>query len=443
MQKAISAQDILQQGISANQSLVNQMNFSDAIKYSLEHNNNIRAMRKGLSVTEREIGIARSVMMPKVRLYENFAATNNPTETLSYRLNQARATTYDLELNTLNHPPSVTNFLTSGVVEQTIYNRRAMIEIKMAKKNYSANGYFYLRKQEDLINQVAQAYLMVAMDKELVKISEQAVIDVKEHLKIAETRYKSKTGLLSDMLRAKTAVEDREEKLISAKRDLDVAKRNLGLLLGLESSVETSDSIPEIELKDINYYQGFAIYRNDIKATEIKLENAKNNVNAAKALWYPTMNALASYNFNNNSFPFGGEGSNYIVGVILKWDAFDGNKRKYEILQAKDKDAEAKEYLEGIRKAVNFKVYETYSNVQEHQKILDLATVAKKEAEDDMKLVAQRWKESVLPFVALVDAQNNLDNARANVVKNQKDLKEDLINLSFESGIIYQELFLN
>ena len=153
---------ICSQRASCEEFLPNKMDFYDALKYSLEHNNNIRAMRKSLSATERDIGIERSLLMPKIRFHENFSSTNNPTDALAYKLNQARTTANDLTLGTLNYPGSVTNFLTSGVVEQPLYDRKAMIAIKRAKKEYSANGYFYMRKQEELINQVAQVYLSVS-----------------------------------------------------------------------------------------------------------------------------------------------------------------------------------------------------------------------------------------------------------------------------------------
>jgi len=436
------AQEVLGQSVSTNEFLAYKMDFATAIRYSLEHNDNIRAMKKGLSATERDIGIERSKILPKFRFNENFVSTNNPTDALSYRLNQARATPNDLTIETLNHPDSVTNFLTAGVLEQKFLDKKSMIEIKMAKKAYSANGYTYLREQENLVNQVAHAYLRVSSDEELIKVTKQSIKETKEHLDVAETRLKNKIGLEADVLRARSALREKEEKLNTYQKNLNVDKRHLGLLLGLESFIEISNTIPEMQLKDLNYYKSFSVYRNDIKATEIRVQNAKNNIDAAHADWYPTLTGLGSYSFYNSNYPFGGQGNNYTVGAFFKWEPLDGNKRKYEILKAKDKEAEAKEYLEGLKKEVDFRVYESYSNVEDHQKNLELAIMAQKEAEEDVKHVEKQWENSELPHVALVDAQINLDKARENVVNTKFDLKEDLITLDNESGIIYEELAL-
>lgn len=417
-----------------------KMGFYDAVKFSLENNNDIRALRKNLSATERDIGIERSLLMPKVTFIEGFTSTNNPTDALSLKLNQARANAGDLTLGTLNNPGTVTNFLTSGILAQPIYDRKSMMAIRLAKKEYSANGYAYLRRQEELVEQVAQAYLAVSTDEDYIKVAELALKDAKRHLKTAEDRQKNNSVTSSDILRVKTAVDEKEQKLNSAQRDLKVAKRKLGLLLGLEEAVEISSTVPEIKLQDLDYYRDFAVYRNDIKATEIRVQKAKTKIQSAQADWYPTLNALASYSAYNSSYPFGAQGSNYTAGAIFRWELFDGNKRKYEILKAKDKEAEIKEYLEGLKKTVDFNVYEYYQNVEEHQKNLEFAIAAQKSAEEDTKIIEKRWQDGLVPIVELSDAQAHLNDARYNVIISQFGLTEDLINLIYESGIICQEL---
>lgn len=416
-----------------------KMDFSQAVKYSLEHNNDLKAMKYNLSATEKNIGIERSAMMPKIKFAEDFIATNNPTDALSLKLNQARAGNDDLTLSTLNHPTTVTNFLTRGVIEQSIYNRKAMIAISMAKKDYSANGYVYLRKQEELVNQVAQACLVVKTNQELIKVTEQGIKDANNNLKFAEEKFKNKSVSEQDVLRAKTEIDEITQKLIFDQKNLKVAQRKLGLLLGVENSVEILNTIPDIQLQDIDYYKDIAVYRNDIKATEIRVSNAKNNIKFAQADWYPTLNAVSSYNFYS-VYPFAGEGHNYTAGAVFRWELFDGNKRKYEISKAKDKELESKEYLAGLKLAVGFKVYEAYSNIEALQKNLELAILTKKAAEKDTAIVLKKWQDSSVPFIDLTDAQSNLDDARANVVKRQNELKAAIINLCFESGTISQEL---
>lgn len=436
-------QKVLGQSVSASQIIPDTFDLKGAIKYSLSGNNGIRAMKKALSAVERDIGIEKSDMLPHLRFNENFLATNNPTDALSMRLNQARATDNDLSIANLNHPSSVTNFLTAGIAEQKILDKKAVIEIKMAKKEYSASAYFFMRKQEELVNQVSQAFLKVITNKEFLSLAELSLNDANKNLAEAALIKKKTSVPDSDFLRAKSAVIEREEKLVSAKRNLDVSKMNLALLLGLEYPVDVTGKIPNIDFYSLDYYKKISMNRNDIKATSLRVENSKNYVSAAKADWLPTLTSYFSYNIYNNGYPFGGQGFNYTAAAFFKWDIFDGNKRKYEILKAKDKEAEAQEYLIGLKKTVSFKIYETYSNIEEHKHNLELSLKNQEEAEKDKYAVLTRWKKSQLTFVSVIDAQDNLDAARFAVIKNDFDLKEDLINICFESGIIYQILMLN
>lgn len=435
----VFGQEVLDQKISTDEFLSCKMSFLAALEYALKNNNNIKAARNHLCATEKDIGIVRSDMLPHAKFHEDFLVTNNPIEAFTIKLNQTRAAPKDLAFGTLDFPGATANFLTAVVLEQSIIDKKRMIAIKMAKKEYSANTYAYFRKREELIQKVAQACLRISTDKDTISAIELGIKDTQEHLAIAQDKFKKDKGFYSAVLRAKSAVEDRKQDLMSANKNLEISRRNLGLLLGLENPVEITDSIPEIKFNDINYYNTFALYRNDVKAMEIRVENAKNNVKHEQADWYPTLNAAASYNFYDPYYPFGGLGNNYIAAAYLRWDIFDGNKRKYSVEKAKYQEAEAKEYLEELKKEVNFKVYERYTHVILHQKNLEFAKASQKAAEEAQVLIEKYWNNSQLPFVSVIESQDNLDKARLNLVNTQFELKNDLIILIYESGIIFPE----
>lgn len=416
----------------------------DAIKYAFDNNNTIKAIKSSLSASERDIGIAKSNIMPKLKAEEAFVSTNNPGQAFMFKIDQRNFTPADLAgaPNTFNNPGVVNNFLTGVTLEQPIYSRKANISIAMAKKEYSAQGYQYLRKQEELAQKVSQTYLLINTAQEFLYVAQQGITDAKEHLRVAQVRYKSGLGLYSDVLRAQTALSSAEQTCVSAQKNLNVAKRALGLLLGKQTSVDIAEIVPELKLKNADYYNDLSQYRTDIKAMQLNVENSKNNIKLANSAIFPTIGTLASYQLYDSKTPFGTEGHNYIAGAFLKWDIFDGNQRKYETLKAKDKSAEAKEYLEGLKQAVSYKVFDSYSSVEEAAKNVELACAAAKSAEEGQRLVLKRWQNSLSSFVDLLDAQTNLDKARADVVKSHNHYKASLINLSFESGILLKELGL-
>lgn len=421
-----------------------KISLQEAVHIALLNNNNLKAMRSALSASEREIGIAKSNVMPKIRAGEELVSTNNPAQVFAYKLNQGRFTGQDLANapGSFNNPGNITNFLTGVYFEQPVLAKKAFIGIEMAKKEYSAQGYEFLRQQEDLVNKVVQTYLLVDTTEAFLGAAQKGVEDAQEHLRVANVRYKAELGLYSDVLRAQSAFVESEQKQISAQKNYEVAKRALGLLLGRDTSVNISQLVPVISVKDISFYNESSMCRNDIKAMEVRVENAKNGIKFATADFFPTFGITGGYQLYDNKVPFGAQGNNYFAGGALNWNAFDGNRRKFEKLKAKDRQSEVQEYLEGLKKNVSYRVYESYLTINETRKNLEMAEASLKAAEEGKRLVLKRWEASLSPFVDLMDAQTNLDKSRANFVKSQNDYVSAIINLSFESGILTTELAL-
>lgn len=419
-----------------------KLQFNDAIKYALMNNNELRAMKNSLSAQQREIGIARSNLMPHIKFDEVFISTNNPAVDFALRINQRRFTSADLAgaPDTFNNPSVINNFLTAVTLEQPIYYRKSFVGLDMAKKEYSAQVYAFYRKQEEVAFNVSKTYLSAISAQEYVNVEQKSVFESREHLRIAQAKFKTGLGLYSDVLRASTAVTKAEQNFISANKNLNITKRALGLLLGKQTSVEVSPATPQICLKKIDYTNTAIASRNDIKALEAKVENAKNGVKFAAADYFPTVSGFGSYQLYDHRAPFAAEGHNYIAGAAVKWEIFDGLKTKNEKLQAKDRVAEVQEYLEGFKNQITYKIYESCQNVEEAQKNLELANSALKTAEEGKRLVLKRWENSLSPMVDLLDAQLNLDKARADVIKTANDYKIALLSLSFESGILFKDL---
>jgi len=429
---------------TASVSAVSSLTMNDAIKAALENNNELRAMKNALNADKNDIGIAKSYILPKLRFDEIFISTNMPAADFALRINQGRFTSDDLANapGSFNNPDPINSFVTAITLVQPIYIKKTYVGLSMSKQEYLSRTYEYYRKQEEVAFNVSKTYLSAISAQEYVKVAQKALIDAKEHLRIAKSRFDTGLGLYSDVLRACTAVSSAEQNLVSANKNFNLSLRALGLLLGQTNSAAINFQAPAFCLKNIDYENTALLSRNDIKFMEARVENAKKGIELAKADYYPSVYGFGSYLFWDHRAPFFGEGNNYIAGAGVSWTAFDGFKRKYETAKAKDKAAEAQEYFEGMKKQVLFQVYESKMNIQEASKRLEFAASACKSAEEGNKLVLKRWENSLSPFVDLLDAQVNLDKTRADVVKANNDYKTALLELSYQSGIIFKDLGL-
>lgn len=412
----------------------------EAVKLAMENNHEIKASRNSLSAQKEDIGVARSFLLPKITFEERFMRTNNPPSSFSIKLNQERFAQTDFAVISLNNPKPINDFQTSLSFEQPLFVRKAYIGLDMSKTEFSAKGEDFIRKKEDIAFRVVQTYLMVHTAKEHVKVAEKAVEDAKEHFRIAELRYKTGLGLYSDTLRASTAVTDAEQRLVSAQKNLNIAKRALGLLLGMTESVDSDDESPEFTVMSADYYTNASMTRKDIKSLELRYENAQNSIKLAESGYLPMLGVGGFYQLNDHRRPFGSEGDSWQLTAFLKWELFDGTKREYERSKATYKAAETEEYLNGLKKAVAFKVYEAYLGAEEARKNVELSRAALKTAEEGKRLVKIRYENALSPIVDLMDAQVSLDHTRAGLVAKENEYRLAIINLSYESGTILKDL---
>jgi len=416
------------------------LTLKEAIEVAIENNHEIRAMKNSLLAEKENIGIARSYLLPKVTFEERFMRTDNPTYGFMSKLNQERFGMEDFQIPSLNNPAAINDFQTTLSFEQPVFVRKARIGLDMSEIEFRARDEEFKRKKEDITLKVARAYLMIMTAKEYLKVSEKAIEDATEHLRIAEVRSKAGLGLYSDVLRAQTALTEAEQRHVSAQKNLEVAERMLGLLLGRAEPVHISEEAPDIVVKEIEHYLELSLLRKDIEAMRLRYENAKMNIKIAESGYWPMIGLGGSYQLNDHRRPFGSEGNSYQIVAFLRWELFDGTKREHEIAKARAQVSEVGEYLEGLTKAVAFKVREAYLTLKEAEKNRDLAASSLRSAEEGRRLVRIRYENGLSPIVDLLDAQLNVDHARANLVSMENNYRMAVLDLSFEAGTILRDL---
>jgi outer membrane protein len=109
---------------------------TDAVRYALEHNNEIRAAGSSLSARKDDVGVARSYLLPKIYFEERALRTNNPTYVFMAKLNQGLFTPQDFAINSLNHPDPYNDFLTQFAAEQPIFVPKAWVGLDMSKREH-------------------------------------------------------------------------------------------------------------------------------------------------------------------------------------------------------------------------------------------------------------------------------------------------------------------
>jgi outer membrane protein len=419
-----------------------RLTLSQAVQTALENNHELKAQRNSYAAKQADIGIARSFLLPKISFEERYLRTVNPGYAFMTRLNQERIEQSDFAPASLNHPDAVDDFQTAVSIEQPLFARKANIGLDMSKREVEASEEALQRKKEEVAFKVVQYYLMVGTAGGYMKVAEKALDDAREHHRLAELRYSTGLGLYSDTLRAATAVAEARQKLVSAGKNLSVAKRALGLMIGSQEAVDVTPETPTLPIREIGDLRTQSLARRDVKSMELRKENAKANIKLAESGYFPFLGVGGTYQLNDHNKPLGNEGDSWQVMAFLRWELFDGTKRRHEKTKAMHQVSEAEEHLAGMKKLVSFQVDEAWLTLEEAKKNWELAQEALKTAEEGRRLVKVRYEGSLSPIVDMLDAQLSFDHAAAGLVARENEYKLAVANLCYASGTILADLKL-
>jgi outer membrane protein TolC len=422
-----------------------QLGLKDAISMAVEKNNRVRAAGFTAESARQGIAIVTSRYYPSVSFDESFTISNSPTQTFMMKLDEGRFTQNDFMINNLNNPGTQHDFRTALTVRQPIYNPAISPAREMAvKESHIQDTRFDGAKQETAFR-VFSLYLDIQKAQARLRAAEQAVSEVREHMRLATVRNQAGVGLKSDELRARTNLSMNEQQLISARNNLTIARMELASVIGLKESdtIELVDAkiaaVPLLqspqELVTLSLDS-----RNELKLSQAEYEKADAAVWLARSSYLPIVGAFATYQMNSRDTPFKTDNDSWNAGVALTWQLFDGFKRCRERDKAVAEKSAAAELLQHAKRESGLRVRESYLRSEEMAKRLEVAVNSQQDAEETVRLLTQRFENSLATMVELLDAQTALNQTRADLVDSEANLALARGYVYFSAGVFLKEM---
>lgn len=422
------------------------LSLKDAVRLTLERSNYLRVAESDVRSMEQDVKVARSYGLPRVMLEESFVRTDIPSYVFSYKIDQERMTGVDMAKApaSFNEPNPLSDFKTSISIEQPLYAPRTGIRVDMARAEVEASRLRLQRNREDAVFNTVTTYIDVQKARATHAAVEAGMRDAEEHLRVARVREDSGVGVRADVLRAAVSLSEMQADKVRAENDLRIARSRLALAVGEEYGAEvdaadngvsfsTPGDLQETVLKAVDA-------RSDIRELMNRLENTRNLERLARADYLPSLSLSGSYHLDDRDIPFGSDGQHWMVGATLKWEAFDGFRRRAEEAKAHEARTMLRERLDAYRKEVAFRLKESWLRMDEAARRMDIASGALKEAEEGSRLVAKRFENSLSTMAEVLDAQAALDKARANLVQAEKERVLALARVWHNAGLLLTEL---
>lgn len=400
-----------------------ELSLDDSIAMALRNNPSIKMAdsdreKAGWGVDEAKAGKAPS-------LEYNFAGTHSKAQsaaTGNFSINDKFSNSFSL-----NMP-----LYTGGKVEGSI--DKAKLNVKSADLTLD-------KTKQQIKLDATTGYYSILENKNLVKIAQESVDSLTEHLKNVQAQYQVGTVAKSDVLRSEVELADAQQNLIKAQNSYDLAVSSFDNVVGLPL-----DS--EIVVKDELKHQPYAMSlddsikyamdnRPDVAIANIAVDSAKKDIQIAKAGNLPTVNASASTGWYDDNFP-GTDNNNWSLGVAASWSVFDSGLTKSKIRQAEAALDKANQQAKQTIDSVQLDVRNAYLSMKEAEKRIDTTKVAVDKADEDFKIAQVRYGAGVGTNLDVIDAQVALSQAKNNYVQALYDYNTSKAKLEKAMGVPVQ-----
>ena len=310
----------------------------------------------------------------------------------------------------------------------------------------------YLAQQESqrsthiaLVASVANAYLTLLADQDLLTLSQQTLQTEQESYELTQKKFN--LGAASDMelAQGKTTLESARVSQAQYQRQVAQDKNALMLLIGgnLPADLQQTRALDNVALTPVPVGAPSSLLqqRPDVLAAEHSLKAANANIGAARAAFFPTitLTATAGSASNELSSLFDSGNGTWLFMPKLSLPIFDGGKRTADLDVA---EIEAKKAVASYEQSIQSAFREVADGLvaqQSYQQQLAAQQALVEANQRYFDLAEKRYQQGVDSYLTRLDAQRSLFSAQQSLIATRLALLGNEVNLYKAIGGGWQE----
>jgi len=419
----------------------------EALEITLKNNFGIKIANNNLEIAENNSSIFNSRFLPTASIISGADyRRNNQSLTFTDRDtgNDTQVSGDGVVTKTYSASLGLNYILFDGLGRKYNY--------KQLKETYNLTELQARETIENTYLQLFTTYFQIARFSENTNNLQEALTISKQRLTRAKYQYDYGQSTKLEFLNAQVDVNNDSITLITAKQQLDNAKRGLNVILGskedvnynVETDVEYSNVLSFEDLKS-KTLQNNAL----LKQNQTNIAISEFNLKVNKANFMPTLGFNASYGLNrteneNLINPFGAklitsDGLN--AGFNLTWNIFDGGATKTRVANSKIALENQQILLEQRRVNIENNLKNTWDNYQNQLFVLTAQEQNIMSNQNNFDRTQERFKLGQITSLEFRQAQINLINAQTALNNAKFDAKLIELQLLQLSGDILNVKF--
>ena len=387
------------------------LTLQQAVKIALEKNPLRKAALADKKVSSADVREARSVLMPRITFSETATRGNDPVYVFGSRLRQQRFTADDFAVNKLNSPLPFGNFSTRFGGTWSLFDSFASWHgMNRARQMHDAAGHQLERTEQEIVFRVVNAYYEALLATKQLELTEQALKTSQSILDRSQSRFDSGLVVESDLLTAKVRMATRRQELIRARNNLDLARAQLNSALGvpMDASFQLTEALKELKLAvpDLQDVEKLAqTNRPDLKRIQSEESAQRESIAIAKSSFGPRVNAFAGWEMDNPTFAAGGGGNNWLGGVEMQIDLFEGGAKRAALARERARQEKVTAMKQMAGDGVRLEVRRAYYNLDSSKQEVEVARAAIAQAQDSLRINQDRYDGGLTTLTDLLGAE--------------------------------------
>jgi outer membrane protein TolC len=385
----------------------------EAIAQSVRRNADLRIARAQRDVARAEARAAAAPLYPRVDFQLGYRATTDPVQAFGIQLRQGTFGREDLAVDRLIDPDVTDDFAARFRVSWGIGSAPAWAARDAAEDRATSEGWRTQRMREATALRTRVLYYDAARLEARIAAAT-AAVEAAEAT-VARFRRRREEGMLTraDLLQGQAELAAARAERIQATAQRRAARLRLAVHLGWDDGAlpVPRDALAAPAPREAERFDPAA--RADLRARSAAVGAAEAAHDGARLAYLPTLRAFADYELHDPDYPFGTAGTNWTVGLMLQWTAFDGFAREAAVERA---DAEARAaqlaYEQAVREA-RASVREARRTVEAARGALEASAQARDAAREGRDLMRRRFEEGLATASDLLQAEARATAMRA------------------------------
>ena len=418
------------------------LTLQQAVAIALEKNPLRKAAAADTRAASAGVSEARSFLLPHLNFTETATRGNDPVYVFGSKLRQQRFTSNDFTLNRLNTPLPYGNFATRFGGTWNLFDSFASWHgVTRARQMNEAAAHQLDRTDQEILFRVVQAYYGVLLAQKQLEVADHAQQTAKSIMDRSQTRFDSGLVVESDLLSAKVRFAGREQELIRAKNNVALGQAQLNTAMGVpaDAPYEAADTaaerdlpapaLPDLEKKALTS-------RPDLKRLDSEQAAQQQSVSIAKSSFGPRLNAFAGWEMDNPTMLAGGGGNNWLGGIELQFDLFQGGAKKAALSRERAIAEKITALQQAASDRVRLEVRQAYYEQDSSRQQVNVARSAIAQAQESFRINQDRYDTGLITITDLLGAEDAVRRTQADYWSALYQFRISYANLELASGTL-------